>query len=105
MLEGVDVSRTPPYKRNVNTVFQQYALFPHMTVADNVAFGPRSKRIASRVRQPGVREMLEVVRLAEFADRKPSQLSGGQQQRVALARALVNCRAHSSSTNRSRRST
>jgi spermidine/putrescine transport system ATP-binding protein len=90
MLEGVDVSRTPPYKRNVNTVFQQYALFPHMTVADNVAFGPRSKRIAASVYQPRVREMLEVVRLAEFADRKPSQLSGGQQQRVALARALVN---------------
>jgi spermidine/putrescine transport system ATP-binding protein len=90
LLEGVDVSRTPPYKRNVNTVFQQYALFPHMTVADNVAFGPRSKRLGKSVYDPRVREMLDVVRLAEFADRKPSQLSGGQQQRVALARALVN---------------
>jgi spermidine/putrescine transport system ATP-binding protein len=90
LLEGVDVSRTPPYKRNVNTVFQQYALFPHMTVADNVAFGPRSKRLEKSVYEPRVREMLDVVRLAEFADRKPTQLSGGQQQRVALARALVN---------------
>lgn len=90
LLEGVDVSHTPPYKRNVNTVFQQYALFPHMTVADNVAFGPRSKKIPKATYEPRVHEMLEVVRLASFADRKPAQLSGGQQQRVALARALVN---------------
>ncbi len=90
MLENVDVSRVPPYQRNVNTVFQQYALFPHMTVAENVAFGPRSKRVRRSVYLPQVREMLEVVRLSEFADRKPRQLSGGQQQRVALARALVN---------------
>jgi spermidine/putrescine transport system ATP-binding protein len=90
LLEGVDVSRTPPHKRNVNTVFQQYALFPHMTIADNVAFGPRSKRMAKRDYLPRVAEMLEIVRLSDFADRKPSQLSGGQQQRVALARALVN---------------
>jgi spermidine/putrescine transport system ATP-binding protein len=90
LLEGVDVSRTPPYKRNVNTVFQQYALFPHMSVSQNVEFGPRSKRIDKATYEPRVREMLEVVRLAEFANRKPSQLSGGQQQRVALARALVN---------------
>jgi spermidine/putrescine transport system ATP-binding protein len=90
LLEGVDVSRTPPYKRNVNTVFQQYALFPHMTVADNVAFGPRSKRVPKHDYERRVREMLEIVRLGEFADRKPAQLSGGQQQRVALARALVN---------------
>jgi spermidine/putrescine transport system ATP-binding protein len=90
MLEGVDVSRTPPNKRNVNTVFQQYALFPHMTVAENVAFGPRSKKMAKSEYEPRVRQMLDVVRLAEFADRKPGQLSGGQQQRVALARALVN---------------
>ena len=90
LLEGVDVSRVPPYKRNVNTVFQQYALFPHMNVADNVAFGPRSKKVAKREYRAQVRDMLEVVRLAEFADRKPAQLSGGQQQRVALARALVN---------------
>jgi spermidine/putrescine transport system ATP-binding protein len=90
MLEGVDVSRTPPYKRNVNTVFQQYALFPHMTVAENVAFGPKSKKVPKSVYQERVTAMLEVVRLAEFAHRKPTQLSGGQQQRVALARALVN---------------
>ncbi len=90
LLEGVDVSRVPPYKRNVNTVFQQYALFPHMNVADNVSFGPRSKKVAKRDYERRVREMLDVVRLAEFADRKPAQLSGGQQQRVALARALVN---------------
>jgi spermidine/putrescine transport system ATP-binding protein len=90
LLEGVDVSRVPPYRRNVNTVFQQYALFPHMTVADNVAFGPRSKRVSRSECDRRVGEMLEVVRLAEFANRKPSQLSGGQQQRVALARALVN---------------
>ena len=90
LLEGADVSRVPPYRRNVNTVFQQYALFPHMTVAENVAFGPRSKRVSGRECGRRVAEMLDVVRLGEFAGRKPSQLSGGQQQRVALARALVN---------------
>jgi spermidine/putrescine transport system ATP-binding protein len=90
MLEGKDVSSTPPYKRNVNTVFQQYALFPHMSVFDNVAFGPRSKKVKESVLRPKVLDMLDVVRLGEFADRRPTQLSGGQQQRVALARALVN---------------
>ena len=90
LLNGADVSRVPPYKRNVNTVFQQYALFPHMTVADNVRFGPKSKRVPKSDYEPNVAQMLEVVRLGEFADRRPSQLSGGQQQRVALARALVN---------------
>ncbi len=93
-LEGVDVSRVPPHKRNVNTVFQDYALFPHMTVWDNVAYGPRSKRksagLGSAQIKKSVDEMLEVVRLSDFAARKPAQLSGGQQQRVALARALVN---------------
>jgi spermidine/putrescine transport system ATP-binding protein len=89
-LEGVDVSRTPPYKRNVNTVFQHYALFPHMNVWDNVAFGPRSKRLGKAEVARRVDELLEVVRLTEFVKRKPAQLSGGQQQRVALARALVN---------------
>ena len=89
-LEGVDVSRTPPYKRNVNTVFQQYALFPHMTVWDNIAFGPRSKKIDSSEVKRRVDEIIDVVRLGEFAERRPTQLSGGQQQRVALARALVN---------------
>jgi spermidine/putrescine transport system ATP-binding protein len=89
-LEGKDVSRVPPYKRNVNTVFQHYALFPHMTVADNVAFGPRSRGVGRRDTTKRVEELLDVVRLADFANRKPGQLSGGQQQRVALARALVN---------------
>ena len=89
-LEGGDVSRAPPNKRNVNTVFQHYALFPHMTVWDNVAYGPRStKKDKAEVRKR-VDELLEIVRLTDFAERKPAQLSGGQQQRVALARALVN---------------
>jgi spermidine/putrescine transport system ATP-binding protein len=90
LLEGQDVSHVPPYRRNVNTVFQHYALFPHMTVRDNVAFGPRSRRLAPTEVEQRVAEMLGVVRLGTFADRKPAQLSGGQQQRVALARALVN---------------
>ena len=90
MLEGVDVSSVPPHKRNVNTVFQQYALFPHMSVADNVAFGLRAKKVPESEVASRVSEMLDVVRLGDFATRRPSQLSGGQQQRVALARALVN---------------
>ena len=90
LLNGADVSRVPPYKRNVNTVFQQYALFPHMTVADNVRFGPKSKKVPKSEYEPNVAQMLDVVRLGDFADRKPAMLSGGQQQRVALARALVN---------------
>ncbi|MCX2932936.1 ABC transporter ATP-binding protein [Mycobacterium sp. CVI_P3] len=89
-LEGVDVSRVPPHKRNVNTVFQHYALFPHMTVWDNIAYGPRSQKKEKAAVKKSVDEMLEVVRLVDFAQRKPAQLSGGQQQRVALARALVN---------------
>ena len=89
-LEGEDVSRVPPYKRNVNTVFQQYALFPHLSVSANVAFGLQSKKVPKADIQPRVDEMLSVVRLADFGGRKPAQLSGGQQQRVALARALVN---------------
>ena len=89
-IEGVDVSRVPPHKRNVNTVFQHYALFPHMTVWDNIAYGPRSRKLDKAEIRKRVDEMLEVVRLTDFADRKPAQLSGGQQQRVALARALVN---------------
>jgi spermidine/putrescine transport system ATP-binding protein len=89
-LEGVDVSRVPPHKRNVNTVFQHYALFPHMSVWDNVAYGPRSRKKDKGEVRKRVDELLEIVRLTDFAERKPSQLSGGQQQRVALARALVN---------------
>ena len=90
LLEGEDVSDVPPHKRNVNTVFQQYALFPHMSVFDNVAFGPRSKKLPDAEVSRRVQEMLDVVRLGDFAQRRPAQLSGGQQQRVALARALVN---------------
>ena len=89
-LEGEDVSHTPPYKRNVNTVFQHYALFPHMSVWDNVAYGPRSMKKSKAEVKKSVDELIEVVRLGDFAKRRPSQLSGGQQQRVALARALVN---------------
>ncbi|MFV8262145.1 ABC transporter ATP-binding protein [Mycolicibacterium peregrinum] len=89
-LEGVDVSRVPPHKRNVNTVFQHYALFPHMTVWDNVAYGTRSMKKDKTEIKRSVDELLEIVRLTDFAKRKPGQLSGGQQQRVALARALVN---------------
>lgn len=89
-LEGHDVSRVPPYRRNVNTVFQQYALFPHMSVWDNVAFGPRSLKVPEVEIKKRVGEMLEIVRLEGFASRRPEQLSGGQQQRIALARALVN---------------
>jgi spermidine/putrescine transport system ATP-binding protein len=90
ILEGQDVSAVPPYRRNVNMVFQQYALFPHMNVFDNVAFGPRSRRVPAREVKSRVEAMLEIVHLTGFGKRKPAQLSGGQQQRVALARALVN---------------
>lgn len=89
-LNGKDVSRTPPYKRDVNTVFQQYALFPHMTVLKNVMFGLTIKGVKKDEATKRAQEMLEIVRLTQFSDRKPIQLSGGQQQRVALARALVN---------------
>jgi len=92
-LQGVDVSRVPPHKRNVNTVFQHYALFPHMTVWDNIAYGPRSMKIDKTKGKGEVKrrvdEIIEIVRLTDFAKRKPAQLSGGQQQRVALARAVV----------------
>ncbi len=89
LLEGADVSAVPPFRRNVNTVFQHYALFPHMTVWDNVAFGPRSQKVSRSEVASRVEEFLGVVRLEEYAHRKPAQLSGGQQQRVALARALA----------------
>jgi putative spermidine/putrescine transport system ATP-binding protein len=89
-LGGRDVSDVPPYSRDVNTVFQDYALFPHMTVADNVAYGLRVKRVARRERERRVEDVLERMRLSGLGGRKPVQLSGGQRQRVALARALVN---------------
>ncbi len=89
-LAGQDVTWLPPYQRNVNTVFQNYALFPHLTIFDNVAFGLRRRHVAeSEVRQR-VTEMLELVELPGYERRKPAQISGGQAQRVALARALVN---------------
>ncbi|MGH3132634.1 MAG: ABC transporter ATP-binding protein [Gaiellaceae bacterium] len=86
---GADVSRLPAYKRNVNTVFQSYALFPHLNVRDNVAYGLKQRGLGRKERRTRAEEMLELVRLEGFATRKPRQLSGGQQQRVALARALV----------------
>ena len=90
LLDGVDMSRTPPHKRNVNTVFQSYALFPHKSVADNIAFGLRYKKVdQGRDTQRRVDEAMELVRLQGLGERRPAQLSGGQQQRVALARALV----------------
>lgn len=89
-LYGQDVSNLPPYQRDVNTVFQDYALFPHMNVGDNVAYGLMIKKVSKEERKRRVDEMLELVQLTGFAGRKPSQLSGGQRQRVALARALIN---------------
>lgn len=89
-LNGVQVAGVPPYERDVNTVFQDYALFPHMTVADNIGYGLMVKKVPKPKRQKRVDEMLEMVRLSGFGGRKPSQLSGGQRQRVALARALIN---------------
>jgi spermidine/putrescine transport system ATP-binding protein len=90
LLDGVDVSGLPAFKRPTNTVFQSYALFPHLSVEDNVAFGLRRKGVDKQETRRRVSEELERVGLAAEAKRKPSQLSGGQQQRVALARALVN---------------
>jgi spermidine/putrescine transport system ATP-binding protein len=90
LLEGQPVENVPPYRRNVNTVFQSYALFEHLSVTDNIAFGLRRKRVAKPEIERRVGEMLELVHLEERARAKPRQLSGGQRQRVALARALVN---------------
>ena len=89
-LAGEDVSRLPPYERPVNTVFQDYALFPHMTVQANVEYGLRVKKVPRADRRTRAGEALELVRLGGYGERKPSQLSGGQRQRVALARAIVN---------------
>ena len=89
-LSGVDVTNRAPYERDVNTVFQDYALFPHMTVAENVGYGLRVKKVPRAERKRRVEEILRVVRLPDVGGRKPIQLSGGQRQRIALARALVN---------------
>ncbi|MFN2587835.1 MAG: ABC transporter ATP-binding protein [Actinomycetota bacterium] len=89
-LDGGDVTALPAYKRDVNTVFQSYALFPHLDVFENVAFGLKRRRVPKHEIRPRVEEMLELVDLAGLGDRRSNQLSGGQQQRVALARALIN---------------
>jgi putative spermidine/putrescine transport system ATP-binding protein len=89
-LAGVDVSGVPPYERAVNTVFQDYALFPHMSVADNVAYGLKVAKVDKAERARRRDEALEMVRLPGYGDRRPAELSGGQRQRVALARAIVN---------------
>ncbi len=90
LLDGQDVSYTPPYARDVNTVFQDYALFPHMNVLANVAYGLRVRGVSASEQRKRAHEMLDLVQLAGMADRSPAQLSGGQRQRVALARALIN---------------
>jgi len=89
-LYGQDVSDLPPYERPVNTVFQDYALFPHMNVEENIAYGLMIKKVAKADRVKRAQEMLELVRLPGYGPRRPTQLSGGQRQRVALARALIN---------------
>ncbi len=90
LLDGEDVTATPPFERNVNTVFQDYALFPHMSVADNVAYGLKVRGVSASARRLKALEVLALVRLEALGDRRPGQLSGGQKQRVALARALIN---------------
>ncbi len=90
LIGGVDAVGTPPYRRDVNTVFQQYALFPHMTILDNVAYGLKQRGVSKQERYTQAREALELVQLTGRDKHRPSMLSGGQQQRVALARALVN---------------
>src|SRR5512134_3866790 len=90
LLLGKDATRDAPYDRCVNTVFQDYALFPHMTVLENVSYGPRVRGVDRATRARRANELLELVGLAQLGARKPAALSGGQRQRVALARALVN---------------
>ena len=89
ILDGEDITNVPAEKRHVNTVFQSYALFPHMTIFENVAFGLRMQKVSEAEIKPRVMDALKMVQLEEMADRKPTQLSGGQQQRVAIARAIV----------------
>jgi putative spermidine/putrescine transport system ATP-binding protein len=90
LLGGNDVSQLAPYDRDVNTVFQDYALFPHMSVLENIEYGLKVRKINKNDRRRRASEMLEAVRLADYGERRPNQLSGGQRQRIALARALVN---------------
>lgn len=90
MFEGKDIAKVPPYKRKINTVFQKYALFPHMNVAENIAFGLHIKKLDKKIIEEKVSKMLELVNLKGYEKRKIDALSGGQQQRIAIARALVN---------------
>ncbi len=90
ILDGEDITNVPAEKRHINTVFQSYALFPHMTIFDNVAFGLRMQKVSESEIKPRVLDALRMVQLEEMTDRKPTQLSGGQQQRIAIARAVVN---------------
>ncbi|MBD1557502.1 ABC transporter ATP-binding protein [Vibrio sp. S9_S30] len=89
-IHGEDVATTPPFHRNVNTVFQDYALFPHMNIRDNIAYGLMVRGVPKSERHLRADEMLDLVQLPDIGDRKPSQLSGGQRQRIAIARALIN---------------
>ena len=90
LLNNESIANKPPYKRDVNTVFQNYALFPHMTVRENIGYGLKMKKIPKAEITERVNEVLRLVQMENFADRKPRQLSGGQQQRVAIGRAIVN---------------
>lgn len=89
ILDGEDLAEIPPYRRPVNMMFQSYALFPHMTVADNIAFGLKQDGMSRQEINETVKQMLELVHMSDYAKRKPHQLSGGQKQRVALARSLA----------------
>jgi spermidine/putrescine transport system ATP-binding protein len=89
LLDGTDMAQTPPHKRDVNTVFQSYALFPHLSVEENVAFGLKYQKVSKQEMRERVGKALELLQMSQFVGRRPSQLSGGQQQRVALARALI----------------
>jgi spermidine/putrescine transport system ATP-binding protein len=89
-LDGTDLGGVPPFERDVNMVFQDFALFPHLTVAENIGYGLEQSGVSAADREERTRRMLEMVRLEGYGDRDPAELSGGEQQRVALARALVN---------------
>src|SRR5699024_1427171 len=90
LFDGQEISKVPPYKREINTVFQKYALFPHMNVYNNIAFGLKIKKEPKDIIEQKVMRMLKLVNLEDYADRNVTEMSGGQQQRVAIARALVN---------------
>ncbi len=100
VLDGVDLSSVPPYQRPINMMFQSYALFPHMTVEQNIAFGLKQDKLPKAEITARVAEMLSTVHMQEFAKRKPHQLSGGQRQRVALARSLAKRQNYYCSTSR-----